>query len=204
MNKKIIYFLALFITNNLFATEWVFDVILNQKIIGEHRFNYENDKTTSQANFDFNYLFMNFKYLHKSIEIWDKNCLNSIISETNDDGKFYKVEGIKGKNNFSVTSNENTSKLPLCVMTFMYGNPKILDQSRLMNSQTGELLDVDIKFIKKDNYPVRGKNILANLWQIQTQNSETDLLIYLWYDEEMRWIGLKSDTPLGFMHYRLK
>lgn len=202
--KKFICIFTIFISNHIFATEWIFDVILNEEIIGQHSFNYENTKTTSQANFEFKYFLFNFKYVHKSTEIWKKNCLISISSQTNDDGDLFKVDGFQNKDNFLVSTIKNTFKLPLCVMTFSYGNPNILKQNKLMNSQTGELIDVNISFIKKEIYTVRGNNVLANLWKIQTINPENDLLIYLWYDDEMNWLGLKTDTPIGFMHYRLR
>ena len=64
---------------------------------------------------------------------------------------------------FLVTTNNKTTELPSCVMTFAYGNPKILDQKKLMNSQNGEYLDVDIQFLREENHMVKGKDILTRL-----------------------------------------
>ena len=68
-----------------------FDAILNDKVIGQHTFIYEDDKTVSHANFEFEYFFMDFIYQHKSTETWDGNCLKSISSKTDDDGDIYDV-----------------------------------------------------------------------------------------------------------------
>ena len=46
-------------------------------------------------------------------------------------------------------------------MTFAYGNPKILEQKKLMNAQNGEYLDVDIQFLREENHMVKGKDILT-------------------------------------------
>ena len=202
--KKIICAVALVISNFAFAEEWNFDAVLNDKVIGQHTFIYENEKTISNANFKFEYLFMDFIYQHKSTETWQEGCLKTISSKTDDDGDLYEVSGHSGTNKFLVTTNNKTTELPSCVMTFAYGNPKILDQKKLMNSQSGEYLDVDIQFIREENHIVKGEDILTDLWQIEANIDDGDLLIHLWYDKNMNWVSLKSQTPIGDMLYKLK
>ncbi|MDC0931553.1 DUF6134 family protein [Methylophilaceae bacterium] len=202
--KKILFFIALVISNFTYAQEWNFDALLNDKIIGQHTFIYEDEKTTSNANFKFEYLFMDFIYQHKSTETWQGDCLKTILSKTDDDGHLYEVSGHIGTDQFLVITNNKAAELPSCVMTFAYGNPKILDQKKLMNSQNGEYLDVDIQFLRQENHMVKGKDILTNLWQIEANSDNGDLLIHLWYDKNMNWVSLKSQTPIGDMQYKLK
>ena len=202
--KKIIGAVALVISNFTYAQEWNFDAVLNDKVIGQHTFIYENEKTISNANFKFEYLFMDFIYQHKSTETWQGDCLKTILSKTDDDGDLYEVSGYIGTDQFLVTTNNKATELPSCVMTFAYGNPKILDQKKLMNSQNGEYLDVDIQFLRQENHMVKGKEILTDLWQIKAKSDDGDLLVQLWYDENMNWVGLKSPTPIGDMQYKLK
>ena len=45
--KKIIGAVALVISNSTYAEEWNFDAVLNDKVIGQHTFIYENEKTIS-------------------------------------------------------------------------------------------------------------------------------------------------------------
>ena len=202
--KKIIGAVALVISNSTYAEEWNFDAVLNDKVIGQHTFIYENEKTISNANFKFEYLFMDFIYQHKSTETWQEGCLKTISSKTDDDGDLYEVSGYIGTDRFLVTTNNKTSELPSCVMTFAYGNPKILEQKKLMNSQSGEYLDVDIQFIREENHIVKGEDILTDLWRIEANIDDGDLLIHLWYDKNMNWVSLKSQTPIGDMLYKLK
>ena len=202
--KKIIGAVALVISNSTYAEEWNFDAILNDKVIGQHTFIYEDEKTISNANFKFEYLFMDFIYQHKSTETWQEGCLKTISSKTDDDGDLYEVSGHIGTDRFLVTTNNKTSELPSCVMTFAYGNPKILEQKKLMNSQSGEYLDVDIQFIREENHIVKGEDILTDLWRIEANIDDGDLLIHLWYDKNMNWVSLKSQTPIGDMLYKLK
>jgi hypothetical protein len=202
--KLILFIFTLLYSNLSLAKEWTFDAILNDKLIGQHTFIYKDDKTLSQANFEFEYFFMDFIYQHKSTETWDGNCLKSITSNTDDDGEIYDVDGRLGLDGFVVSLNNKTTKLPLCIMTFSYGNPKILEQKKLMNAQSGEYLGVDIQFLSQEDYILKGKNIKANLWQIKAEGENGDLLIHLWYDKNMQWVGLKSSTPIGDMHYKLR
>lgn len=194
----------LLFSNLAYSSEWVFDVVLNNKVIGQHTFIYKGEKTISDANFQFEYFFMDFNYQHKSIETWEGNCLKTISSKTNDDGDLYEVNGQSGTKQFLVTSNKKTTELPICIMTFAYGNPKILEQKKLMNSQNGEYLDVDIQFLREENHMVMGKEIPTSLWQIEAEDDGGDLLVNLWYDENMNWVSLKSKTPIGDMQYYLK
>ena len=202
--KLILFIFTLLYSNLSLAKEWTFDAILNDKLIGQHTFIYKDDKTLSQANFEFEYFFIDFIYQHKSTETWDGNCLKSITSNTDDDGDIYDVDGRLGLDGFVVSSKNKTTKLPLCIMTFSYGNPKILEQKKLMNAQSGEYLGVDIQFLSQEDYILKGKNIKANLWQIKAEGENGDLLIHLWYDKNMQWVGLKSSTPIGDMHYKLR
>ena len=119
-------------------------------------------------------------------------------------GDLYEVRGKIEANKFLVTTNNETKELPLCVMTFAYGNPKILEQKKLMNAQNGEYLDVDIQFLREENHMVKGKGILTDLWQIEAKGDDGDLLVHLWYDKNMNWVSLKSQTPIGDMQYNLK
>ena len=202
--KKLLCAIFLVISNFAYAEVWEFDAVLNDKVIGQHTFIYGDEKTVSDANFKFEYLFMDFIYQHKSSETWQGNCLKTISSKTDDDGDMYDVSGYMEANQFMVTTNNKTSELPLCVMTFAYGNPKILDQKKLMNAQNGEYMDVNIQFLREENHMVKGKDILTDLWQIEAKGDDGDLLVYLWYDKNMNWVSLKSQTPIGDMQYKLK
>ena len=81
---------------------------------------------------------------------------------------------------------------------------KFLIKKKLMNAQNGEYMDVDIQFLREENHMVKGKDILTDLWQIEAKGDDGDLLVYLWYDKNMNWVSLKSQTPIGDMQYKLK
>ena len=74
-------------------------------------------------------LFINlYRYRHQSTEVWQDNCLRSIDSVTDANGKPFLVEGnlVAGQakdNYFQVNTAGTETELPPCVMTFAYWNP---------------------------------------------------------------------------------
>ena len=40
--------------------------------------------------------------------------------------------------------------------------------------------------------------------EIKAKSDDGDLLVHLWYDKNMNWVSLKSQTPIGDMQYKLK
>ena len=195
--------LSLF-SSNLIAKEWGFDVILNDEVIGKHSFEQVNNESHSLAKFKFKFMLMSFSYEHDSKETWDKDCLKSIVSKTNDDGDLFDVSGSKSNGNLKVSSNGEEKSLPECIMTFAYWNPKILDQKKLMNSQDAEWLDVVIKNIGIEEKNVRGQEINTQHYIIQANKDGDEVFIIdVWYDDSMSLVGLKSPTPIGDLVYKL-
>ena len=205
-SKKIINFLAILIVSsaNAIAEDLHFDAILKDKVIGQHTFSIKKDKIISKADFHIEFLFMDIYYQHKSEELWVANCLSSISSKTNDDGKLFEVNGNKTPKFFSVDVNKDSYKLPSCVMTFAYWNPLILEQSKLMNSQNGQYLDVKTKLIKQEKILVKGKDVQTSCYELTaSKDGNEKLKIQLWYDQAMQWVALKSPTPIGDIFYKL-
>ncbi len=196
--------LLLLLSNSLIAREWNFDAILNDRIIGQHNFKIDNSESLSEANFHIEFLFMDIYYKHTSSESWDNGCLIKINSQTNDDGDHFKVTGkLEGKD-FKLKVNDNSFQYLNCIMSFSYWDSKILEQSKLLNSQNGELLDVKFVFIKDELMLVRQKKIMTKHYElVATKEGDEKMKIQLWYDQEMNWVGLSSTTPIGDIFYKL-
>ena len=123
---------------------------------------------------------------------------NKSISKVNaylDNGNFL-VNG-------NVDKNEKKRSIPGCVMTFAYWNPKILTQTKLLNPQNGEYLDVSFKpeDDKKIDFIGDPKNVkvfhlYGNSSESLPEKPKIDILI--WYDNNNDWMGLRSITPEGF------
>jgi len=180
--------------------QWNFNVYLDNKSIGYHSFRLvpqgENARRLhSRAHFDVKFLFFTaYRYRHDDTELWQGNCLQRIEAQTNDNGKQYFVRGSRNGKEFELISDNTEVMTEGCVKTFAYWDPSILKARRLLNSQTGEFVDVRVEHLGEDTVPVNGQPVLANHYRLHSELGEIDL----WYAVDgHRWLALQSKTESG-------
>lgn len=190
----------------LHAQEWAFKVYLDKSPIGEHTFRLEQQDDvkalTSSARFNVKLLFINaYSYLHSAQEKWQGDCLTALQARTEENKEISNVKGELNGSGFKVDATKGKLSLPECVMTFAYWNPKMLKQSKLLNPQTGEWLDVSIKAMGTEEIEVRGQQVPAEHYRLEA----TKMKIDLWYGKGQEWLALQSTTPEGYLiTYKLK
>lgn len=186
------------------AREWNFKVFLDDKEIGYHNFRLEEDgaseQVRSQAEFKVKFLFFTaYQYQHENSEIYRDNCLLEIDSQTDANGKDFEVEGNRIEDGFRIEANAVQNKIvptsrDACIKTFAYWDPSFLQEEKLLNSQTGELLDVEVENVARETLTVRGQEILAQRYRLLAKNVEVDV----WYSESDRsWLALESTVKGG-------
>jgi hypothetical protein len=197
---------TVFFSNPVAAREWPFKVYLDGKEIGQHSF-VVNEKDgvrelLSSAKFNVKILFINaYSYDHIAKESWQGDCLTSLQAHTQENKEVTNVEGKLGDQAFLLDSPKGKQTLPACVMTFAYWNPKMLTQSKLLNPQTGEWLDIKIRSLGNEKIDVRGQQVQAEHFKLDA----TKLKIDLWYSPDKEWLALKSTTPEGYeISYKLR
>lgn len=176
--------------------QWRFRVLLDGKDIGFHQYDVkqvgERRVVRTRAEFDVKFLFFNaYKYRHSLKATWQGSCLEDLQSETNANGKAMAVTGQRRDRAFAVESGDKETDLPSCVMNFAYWDPRILEQEKLLNPQTGEYLDVEVSQLGEERVPIDGREVAANVYRIVAKDMQIDL----WYSQdENRWIALESQT----------
>ena len=175
--------------------EWSFRVLLDGKDVGNQHFvvTDEGGKTRleTRADFKVKFLFATvYRYLHQNVETWDGDCLTEIRSTTDANGKPFSVNGRQREGFFEVVGDGQAEKLPECVMSFAYWNPSFLEHARLLNSQNGEYLDVEISSPEPDYRMIRGKKVPALKYRLAAD----ELDLQLWYSTDYQWIALESKT----------
>lgn len=184
----------------LHAEEWSFSVWLDKQNIGTHQFILQEHRLSSRASFKVKVLFINaYRYQHQADETWQGECLQSLQAHTEENKEITDVSGHVSNGQFVVSKNKSMQTLPACVMTFAYWNPKILQQSKLLNPQNAEYLEVAVADEGMQSLNVRGTDIQTHQYRLTGRyQGKTKLNITLWYDEQQRWVGLKSITPEGY------
>ncbi len=189
------------------AREWTFDVYLDGKAIGEHRFTVaaEGDRTTvrSRARFDVKLLGVTvYRYRHEADEVWSGGCLQSLRSRTDDDGEALAVDAAATAVGLQVTATKQpAATYPGCVMGFAYWNPAIRQQPKLLNVQTGEYMPVVFGALAPQEVEARGAPVTATHWKLTGPTNPLEL----WYGPGDDWVALESTVSSGRkLRYRLR
>lgn len=184
----------------VYQADWRFEVLLNDKPIGFHSFTLNGDRErqalTTEAQFDVKFLFINaFRYRHDNTEIWGNGCLDSINARTDSNGDLLSVRGQRAEDSFELEGQPGLQLPDNCIQTFAYWNPDILDSSRLLNSQTGELEDVSVTRESLDVIDVNGETVEAIRYRLLAKSGA----ITLWYsnDDSRRWLALEAPAKGG-------
>lgn len=188
------------------ASTWDFRVFLDDKEIGTHRFDLvdrgSERQLTSQARMSVKILFVTaYTYDHHDVEHWSGDCVSRLSSKTDDNGKKHHVDVQRRDQETIVQTQNGTQRLGDCVMTFAYWNPAMLQQTRLLNSQDGEYIDVKITDAGADSIAVRGVKTAARRFELRSKKLSIDL----WYSPQDEWLALESVTERGQkLIYKLK
>ena len=206
-NLLVIFLLFFAWSQNSFAmNSWNFKVFYGDKEIGEHHFSLQKEgdkrRVMIEADFKIDILFINvYSYKHKNIEIWEGSCLSTIESITDDNGEAYIIKGSYKDGVFKINSKQGANEVVGCVNTFAYWDKSFLDNEVLLNSQTGEIVDVDISFVADEKILVRNKVVNAKRYKLKSDKLNIDL----WYSEENQWLALNSITKDGTnLRYQMK
>ncbi|EYC50939.1 hypothetical protein AZ34_07545 [Hylemonella gracilis str. Niagara R] len=179
---------------------WQFRVLLDGDEVGTHSFRVSEDpargarEVRSEAQFTVRFLFVNaYRYAHEAREQWQGDCLARIEARTDDNGDILTVRGERRENGFAVEGPKGRDLYANCVMSFAYWNPRMLRQTRLLNSQTGLWQDVRIDARGEETLAVRGTPIKTRRYALRGE----DLQIDLWYTDADDWVQLESRVAGG-------
>ncbi|MGQ2965581.1 DUF6134 family protein [Methylophilus sp.] len=195
------------------AKDWSFEVWLDKQKIGTHTFSLNDQQLQSRADFNVKVLFINaYRYRHQADESWQGACLSSLKAHTEENKTVTDVSGQLKDGQFVLNKQDKQDKpdkqlansgekqtLPACIMTFAYWNPAMLKQTRLLNPQNAEYLDVTVTDDGSKNILVKGQDTATRQYHLRGRYKGKDKLnITLWYDQKDDWVALESVTPEGY------
>ncbi len=177
--------------------DWNFRVTLDGREIGSHRYTLEpggqGAVLRSRADFDVRFLFVTaYRYDHEAVERWQDGCLRSLDSRTDSNGEIVSVNAVAGTGGLAVVRPEGRDVHPGCIRSFAYWDRQLLESDRLLNSQTGELVPVQVTPHGQERVRVRGDARVASRYRISGPNLQIDV----WYADG-DWVGLEALTGGG-------
>ncbi|MEM9385502.1 MAG: DUF6134 family protein [Pseudomonadota bacterium] len=187
------------VNETLDPQEWNFQVYLNDNPIGFHNFRLnpqENGyKLETEAQFKVKFLFVTaYRYRHENVETWRDGCLERIEARTNDNGDQFRVIGQRDVGGFDLAATAGPDSLDAgCVRTFAYWDLAALQDTQLLNSQTGAYQPVEVALVGRESIDVAGQPVVADRYSLNAEGLDLDL----WYTPEGEWLALTSTVEKG-------
>ncbi|MFZ1641138.1 MAG: DUF6134 family protein [Candidatus Contendobacter sp.] len=184
--------------------ELTFAVSLDDRPIGVHRFRIADDGATrvveSEASFDVRILRVPvYRYRHRNTETWQNGCLKRIDSETDANGTPYAVDLSKTVMGYRiVTPSETQTYEGNCLMSFAYWDQRFLQQKRLLNTQTGELIAVEIQSLGESQREIANRTLSVKGFRILAEPQNIDIKVF-YHSADGRWVALESVLENGRM-----
>ena len=179
---------------------WRFKVYLDDSPIGYHQYTLKRYGDTAQvdikAEFDVRFMFFSvYDYLHENLEVWQGECLSSLSSTTDDNGENVFVKLSSDNESKKIKTPQGTIETNGCVRSFAYWDPNLLQSERLLNAQTGELVDVEVSRVGADTINLNQQPVEAERYRIKGE----DINIDVWYSPNQDWLALQSVTEGGYV-----
>jgi hypothetical protein len=177
-----------------------FDVLLDGKPIGTHRFEISASadnaqRIDSEAVFRYRLLGIPiYRYHHRAAEQWIDGCLARIEASTDDNGDRVQVRGELRDGRFRLEQPAPALERTDCVSAYAYWDRnRLLAQRELLNPQTGRFDAVRFEVIGQESLIVRGARVSAERIRLLGDKLQIDL----WYSPSGEWLQLLSVVDGG-------
>jgi len=173
-----------------------FAVYLDNKEAGTHNFILEHQGERTKVSSDLKlqikiWGLLPVEYHHQATEYWQNGCLESLSARTSKRGKIWVVDGRSNSLGLTIKADNISRVYGGCIRSFAYWDASLLEGDQLLNSETGELLPVQVKTIDIQDNGARSLLI---------DGTKAD--IYLEYGADGQWLSLKSRLKVGGeLHY---
>jgi hypothetical protein len=193
--RVISFFSMVLLCCSVYAEQINFKVQLNDKDIGFHEFNVQNDTISNKAQFDVKLWFIPaYKYRHTATEVYKDNCLIQLESETQDGADFFELSSLADSAFFKIKVNDKDYNHPACSQTFRYWDIQFTEQNLAINPQDGEIFKLSFSKDVDEEVKTKTNTFLANKFTLHAINDQDEKFhIELWYEQNSKkWIKLKS------------
>lgn len=168
-----------------------FTVLRKGKPFGSHKLSFDrtDDGTlTVTTDVDLKVKFgpiTAFRYRLDSVEEWVDGQLMRLNGTSNSDGRKGEVSAEATGETLIVESTKFDGTLPVTMIPSSHWNRLQVYQDRMLSTETGEVLDIEVETIGTDMVAVNGGMIETTHYRLKS-----DLTVDLWYDNQSRWVKL--------------
>lgn len=172
-----------------------FTVLRKGKPFGTHKLSFDradDGRLTVTTDVDLQVKFgpiTAFRYRLDSVEEWVNGQLAALNGTSNSDGRKGKVSAEAEGDELLVESTKFDGTLPLSIIPSSHWNRLQVYQDRMLSTETGEVLDIEVETIGEDIVEVDGEALVTTHYRLKS-----DLTVDLWYDDQSRWVKLAFEV----------
>lgn len=137
-----------------------------------------------------------YRYEHRAREVWRDGRLIRLDTITNDDGDAQQVTGRAGSGGFSIEGPQGALTAPADILPSSYWHPNFTEQSRMLDSQKGRILEFDIAKLGSERIEALGQPVEADRFAMRG-----DIDLDFWYDADRVWQKMAFTIKGGYMEY---
>ncbi len=186
------------------SREIVFKAYRDGEEIGVHRVSFVVDGERIEARTEielsvFIAFVRVFHYTHTAKEVWEGGRLKSLESVTYDDGEQMRVTAVDAGGIFTVAGHAFDGAIAGALIPTSYWNKRLVEQSKLLNTQTGAVLPVSIEQKGVEAIRARGEMVEALRYTLTAE-----FTLDLWYDTNGHWVKSRFDARGATIEYVLE
>ena len=174
-----------------------FDIVRNGEAIGTHtyRFDCSGDRTEVRIKTDINFrLFFIpvYRFEHESKEIWQDGKLNSLESNTNENGTPVKLLVHRDEDSLMVYGEDGNLHVDREIIPASLWNRLVLDRSQTLTTISGNVKKFEVEYVGETELEVRGQKVMTQHFRL-TGEFEREL----WYDKDDVLVGVRFEASDG-------
>lgn len=137
-----------------------------------------------------------YRYEHRSREHWRDGRLVALDTVTNDNGEAQKVTARATAAGLEVNGKAGRLVAPADILPSSYWHPRFLDQTRMLDSQLGRILEFSITAVGTETIEALGKPTACTRYAMRG-----DIDLDFWYDSDRVWQKMTFTIGGGFFEY---
>lgn len=160
--------------------------------IGEHSIQFEQRGDSLAVDIDIDLevkvaFVTAYRYQHVNRELWRDGTVQTVASDTNDNGSRYRLEAIRMGQGLRVDGNDGEFTAPSDTVPTSYWNASTLGASHFLDTQKGRLFTAHADNLGREVVEASGQSIPAEKYDISG-----DLNLSIWYDTvSSEWVKLE-------------
>ena len=174
-----------------------FDIVRNGEAIGTHtyRFDRSGDRTEVRIKTDINFrLFFIpvYRFEHESKEVWQDGKLNSLESNTNENGTPVKLQVHRDEDSLMVYGEDGNLHVDREIIPASLWNRLVLDRSQTLTTISGNVKKFEVEYVGEAELDVRRQKVTTQHFRL-TGEFEREL----WYDKDDVLVGVRFEASDG-------